>query len=72
MSQIAYNATLGVRIVVFITMGVNNGCVWSDHRFDFNEPTGIQIKFLYVFMPCILHMIQNITMKGERSLAVGT
>jgi hypothetical protein len=60
---------IGAIIVVFITMGVYIG---SDHRSDFDEPTCIQIKFPYVFMSCFPHMVQNITMKGERSLAVRT
>jgi len=68
--HIAYHARSGVRIVVFITM--RYVCVWSNRRSDFDEPTCIQIKFPYVFMLRFLHMIKDITMKGERSLAVRT
>jgi hypothetical protein len=50
-----------------ITRGID-----SDHCSDFNKSTGIQIKFLYEFMPCILYMIHYITVKGEGSLAVRT
>ncbi|MFL6454152.1 MAG: hypothetical protein ACJ71L_09170 [Nitrososphaeraceae archaeon] len=46
--------------------------VWLNHRFNFNEPTRIQIKFLYVFMLGFIQVIHNVTVKGERSFAVRT
>jgi hypothetical protein len=68
MSQVAYHARSCNNCSIH-----NNGVhIWSDHRSDFDEPTCIQIKFPYVFMSCFPHMVQNITMKGERSLAVRT
>src|SRR5215204_6361009 len=65
MSQIAYNAILGVRIVVFITMVV------SGHTIALASMS-LPVSKSNFFMSCFLYMIQNITMKGERSLAVRT
>jgi hypothetical protein len=54
-------------VIIITTIGVQ-----SDHRANFKDPSGIQIKFLYLLVPCSLHMIHNISMKGEGSLAVRT